>query len=977
MVMENYLNTQESVFLVISEPGHFFANFVVDFLQEKAIQVEKITLDQDFFLKNEELAKSKKNIYKIIFIYGFQRPSQEVAEKVFGFIHTLNQEQSIKIPLILISALSTSLEILDDLDFGYQDFLIKQESFLRLFSDQFPNSMLFLAQDILVDNKKITYPLFLFFSAIKKTYVFDVQNNFYFQDEKSFFNLIKEYLIKPHQAGKFLIKGVRLPSSKLTQKIIYLYEQYFQEKLQTVKLLTNEKKQVFVQEFRVVSNSKTQIDKLIDQKIRGLIDGDSDLPFPSENELEKALQANRAQRALENKKQKAQKGSKKITIYTDAKSKDQAHKEPNKEFVARDFNSEFVSKIEKLFSIQRHQEKKTRQEKNIAEGTVILQKTKKRKFLFWLGIFVFSMSLILLSLFTLFSFNQKTLRNQLYEIIEGKIEEVKNIDKSINYRLFSFQLTQYEKLFSKENLSEALDLQKLSSIISNLYQGREEMNEIIFDLYKKTIESGVELSPLYDQSLLRLDQQILYQKDFNAYLMDLNLDLYQEKERRIWETNLEKIRIDLKNSSQLKRFLPAFKDFIFQSGRINILVLMQDSGELRATGGFLTEAAILGFNNANLIDRQIFSINDLDSRIYGQKKASPEIKDLLKEENAFLHDANWQADFDESSREIQWFVEQATGSKIDLVIVLNSKIVRELLIVLGDLKINDDLVINADNFLSKLEESTITDSKSSIQNNFTWQFSNSLFDKFMKLSGQELYVFNNFLLTQLNQKEILLHSDHQVLQQAIESNSWDGKRSELTCPAEFKQGNCLVDSLFQVESNVGINKVNYYISEKIEHSLGISEKFIRHKRKIIFENTATSDLWPLGTYRNYLRFYLHPQANLEKIELNGLVADLDKVKIIDTNRGRELSMLVEVPKESKVELSITYLVPNQMVTPFSYVFLDQKQAGVFNKTSSYQIVFEEKFKPQLIAPQAKYQNKVIHFENKNLDHFLFAVSFDQ
>ena len=974
--MENYLNKHESVFLVVSEPGHSFADFVVDFLKSNSLQVEKIILDKDFFLNYEKLAKGKKNVYKVILIYGFQGTSQQIIEKIFSFLSILNREQGVKIPLILISTLSTSLDILDGLDFGYQDFLIKQTSFLRSFLQEFPTSAVFLTQDVLVDNKKITHPLLLFFSALKRNYIFDAQNTFYFQDEKSFFNLIKEYLIKPHQVSKFLIRGSKTSSAKLVQKIVYLYEQYFQKKLQIVKLLSNEKKHSFIREFSVVSNSKSQVDEIIDQKIRALIDSDGDLPFLSEKELEEALQISRMQRALQIKKQKAQNRPKKTIVYTDTKTSEKAHKELNKESVVKDFSSEFVSKIEGLFSTQRHQEKKTRQEKNITQGTTILQKSKKRKFLFWLGTVVFGLSFIALSLFSIFNFSQKTIKNQLNMVLSGQLE-VKNIDESINYRLFSFQLSQYEKLFSTESLSEAIDLQQLSEIILNLYQSREKFDQAAFDLYKKTIESGVELNDFYEQFLLELDQQIIHQKAFNTYLMDLNLDLYQGQERKMRQDNLEKTKTDLKNNLQLKRFLPVLKDFLLQSGRVNVLILMQDSGELRATGGFLTEAVMFGFNNASLIDQQIFSVNDLDSRVYGQKAASPEIKDLLAEESAFLHDANWQADFAKSGQEMQWFVEQATGSKIDLVLVLNSKTIQKFLTVLGELKINDDLIVDADNLLVKLEETAVADSKNSSKDGFTWLFTNALVNKFMKFSNQDLHSVNEVLIEEMNQKEILLYSSHQALQQAIEGNSWSGKRSELTCPAEFKQDNCLVDSIFQVESNVGINKINSYITQKVEHSLGISEKFIRHKRKIIFENTAPSGLWPLGTYRNYLRFYLHPQANLEKIELNGRAADLDQVKIIDTEQGRELSMLVEIPNQSKIELAVTYLVPNQMSTPFSYVFLDQKQAGVFNKTTDYQIVFEEKFKPQLIAPQARYQDKVIRFENNNLDHFLFAVSFDQ
>jgi hypothetical protein len=180
-----------------------------------------------------------------------------------------------------------------------------------------------------------------------------------------------------------------------------------------------------------------------------------------------------------------------------------------------------------------------------------------------------------------------------------------------------------------------------------------------------------------------------------------------------------------------------------------------------------------------------------------------------------------------------------------------------------------------------------------------------------------------------------------------------------------------------VENNVGVNKINPYIKETVEHNLGISKDFIRHKRKITFENLGKTDTWPLGSYHNYLRFYLTAQASLEKIELNGQKIEDQRIKIVDMDNGKEIAVLIEVPKQAKVELTITYLIPNQLESPFSYVFLDQKQAGIFSKSTTYNIVFDEQFKPQLIAPQAVYQDKIIHFENDNSDHFLFAVSFDK
>ena len=379
--MENYSTTDDATFLVISEPDHPFSNFICDFLKNNSLNVELVNLDQDFFLNYEELSKRKKNIYKIIFIYGFQSISQGVVDKVFDFLNLQNKNQGIKIPLILISTLSTSLEILDDFNFGYREFLAKKMIFLSSFLEKFSESMVFLGQDVLVDNKKIDYPLLLFFSAIKQGYVFNPQTNFYFQDEQSFFNLIKEYLIKPHQPNKFIIKGRKIFSDKLSQEIVYLYEQYFQKKLLPIKLFTNEKKQFLFQEFGLVSNSKCQIKNLIDQKIRGLIEQDSDVPSLSEEELRKALEASRLQKALQLKKIKLQNKPKKAIVYPNAELSNQAQKKPIEEPVAKNFSSELANKIEQLFSFQRHKDKKIRQEENIDQGTTVITKSKKRKIL--------------------------------------------------------------------------------------------------------------------------------------------------------------------------------------------------------------------------------------------------------------------------------------------------------------------------------------------------------------------------------------------------------------------------------------------------------------------------------------------------------------------------------------------------------------------------------------------------------------------
>lgn len=950
--MFQQVEEEKPVFLIVAERELKLVRLISDFLLENSFAVEVLWLDQNFFTSQEQIFSQKKRIYKTIFLYGFNSPNPETYQQVFAFLNKLSELQNEKIPNILISSLSTSLEIIDNSNQKYAKHLQVQQDFIVAFSKSFVNSQIFLAQDLFLEGKNLSYPLLLFFALFRQGLLLDLQTNFYFQDEKSFLFLIQKSLIKPHISSKHIIKGKNISSKKMAEKIAYLYEQYFQKKLRIVPIITSEKKNSFFQEFSVVKNNKVEIEELLDQRLREINDFNREIEEISLSELEfkKALQVRKNLQedlAKQELKKTSNRSLKDLRFREMLKQGDSAQKRPVEPVRGQVFGEDFLSKIDQLFSTQRNQEKNLRQEQNVVKGKEILVKSKKRKILFYLGMFGFSLGLLLIVLYSSFELGQKKLQAQLYNLIKNNERSIEKIDKSMLYRLFSFQLLQYEKILLEENLTHARDIKNLNETLVSLFRQEDDFNLANYDLYKKSLEGGVELVYFYDEFLISLDEKIEAQKSFNSYLSSLNLDLFQGEENEVWQQALDQNREDLKNSLQLKRFFTSLKQVVFQEGRVNVLVLFQDSEELRATGGFLNKVLILSFEKGVLLDKQVFNADELDSRTYGDKAVDPEISEYLKEKNLFFRDSNWWADFPKSNQEAKWFVEQATGSKIDLSLMLNSKMLDQLFIELG-----------------------LSDQES--------QQKNDLFiEKIFNLKAGELSNLGSFLMSGLNQREIFLQSDDQELAQNIEANSWSGKKMEPVCPAEFKQENCLVDALYQVENNVGINKINSHIEQTIEHNLGISAEFIRHKRKITFKNLAKTDSWPLGTYRNYLKFHLNKQATLEKIEINGQKVSDELIKITESESEKDISLLVEVAKQSQSELIITYLVPNQNSAPFSYVFLDQKQAGIFSKTTTYNIVFDEQFKPQLIAPQAVYQNRVVRFVNNNQDHFLFAIKFSE
>jgi len=124
-----------------------------------------------------------------------------------------------------------------------------------------------------------------------------------------------------------------------------------------------------------------------------------------------------------------------------------------------------------------------------------------------------------------------------------------------------------------------------------------------------------------------------------------------------------------------------------------------------------------------------------------------------------------------------------------------------------------------------------------------------------------------------------------------------------------------------------------------------------------------------------LKFYLPLAARIEKLSLGTEVLDSGQYQLESRAQHQLLTLRLRVKANSEQSLELIYLIPHDLQEPFSYVFLDQKQAGIFNKETTYRVLFAESFQPELIAPAAIYENKVIEFENKNDNNFLFAVAF--
>ena len=550
--------------------------------------------------------------------------------------------------------------------------------------------------------------------------------------------------------------------------------------------------------------------------------------------------------------------------------------------------------------------------------------------------FSFILAFFVILLYSSFTFSKNQVSKLIYSIIEADNSEKITLENKFFVKFLEQQYQFYDGKIDENLLLEAKDALVLKDVLIDLSIKNSDFKNGVFSFYQSLIDkdenSGEEV--LEDQFKEKTEKEIALLSQLNSF----NLNLFSEEKQIVWNDFSEKINEEIDNSLLKQRFLLAFTEFIRTEEKKKILILTQDNSILRSTGGVLDKAIFLTFDNSVLLDQQIMPVEEISQEVYGEKEAYPNQSALLGEKNLTLKNSNWLVDFEKSSEDITWFVEQARGETIDLTLILNSKT------------------------LNKLVTRGIFENQAD-------------FDKIFDLSSTELAEFLSILFEDLSSKEIYIQTSDRKLQEALLANVWTGKKLDSVCPTEFQQENCFLDYIYQVENTVSKADTAKNISQEIENNLGVRQEFIRQKRNIIFKNdTKKSSL--RGKYEDYLQFYLPKEARIEKVLLNGNQVAANFYDESEDEQHKIFSILLEIPSESEYSFEITYLIKNQMISPFSYVFLEQKQAGIESKKTNYNIVFDDIFKPQLIAPKANYHNQIISFSRENNDNFLFAVSFD-
>lgn len=353
-------------------------------------------------------------------------------------------------------------------------------------------------------------------------------------------------------------------------------------------------------------------------------------------------------------------------------------------------------------------------------------------------------------------------------------------------------------------------------------------------------------------------------------------------------------------------------------GQHRFVILLQNSDELRATGGFMGSYASVQLDDGVVTQLHIQDIYQPDGQFTGFVEPPAGAKEFLSGGKGFrLPDANWNPDFPASAQEIMQFFAFGKENQVEGVVAINVNVVEELLNITGPIYLPDYAqTVTSDNLSSLARADRNQFFPGSQQKR---QFLQALFTQ-LKLRLAEVVktqpeAFAQLLISQSQQKQLQAFALAAELQSLIGNLGLTGQIKTFSSPRYF----------YLVESNVGINKANRLVTRQVTLQLNPTESIVQ--LNFINQNPITSLKNEFGDYINYQRILVPPSYRVHQLTSNGKVLDhWDESLIITTGNEqlKQIGFLVTVPAKASASAELHFAHPTLPYTSLTI----QKQSGL-------------------------------------------------
>lgn len=377
----------------------------------------------------------------------------------------------------------------------------------------------------------------------------------------------------------------------------------------------------------------------------------------------------------------------------------------------------------------------------------------------------------------------------------------------------------------------------------------------------------------------------------------------------------------------------------------NYLVIFQNDGELRPSGGFWTAYTTIKVSNGKVTPGGASNIYDLDDKLQSTTPAPRLIKSYhINVPYLNLRDSNLSPDFPTDAKIFLEGYQKAMGKKesFDGIVALDTQVLVELVKVLGKLdtrvgtfttepdkrcdgcpKIIYDLEWISGRPRNYIEKD---------RKGFMGPVMQALLANAMGSEKSKIPLLGQAFFNSLFQKHILIYFPDPEIQKAAETANIAGN---ITATADN------IDYFHLNDANFSSAKSNIFIRQKIKHEISVVNGKVEHKVTVTYTNPSKASNCNLEKgdlclnapkYRNLFRIYVPLNSTLIKMtgsEIEPLTYDELGKKVFEGFYGNKYPLYAE----TSTKTSIQYQSP---VAPSeNYSLMLQKQPGT--KPIEYEI----------------------------------------
>ncbi len=369
----------------------------------------------------------------------------------------------------------------------------------------------------------------------------------------------------------------------------------------------------------------------------------------------------------------------------------------------------------------------------------------------------------------------------------------------------------------------------------------------------------------------------------------------------------------------------------------NYLVIFQNDGELRPSGGFWTAYATIKIDKGKVIPGTASNIYDLDDKL-ASTTPSPRIIKAYHINVPYLNlrDSNLSPDFPTDAQIFLDDYYKAMGKKdqFDAVIAIDTNILVDMVNVLGKLDTRVGTFTTAPDkrcngcpqiiyemeWISGRPRNYIEKNRK----DFLAPLMQALLANAMGSEKSKIPLLGQAFFNNVFEKHILFYFPDTQMQQAAE---------QINIAGQITPTDKSVDYFHLNDANFASAKSNIFIRQKIKHEITVNNGQVEHKVSVTYTNPAPGSNCNLEkgdlclnapTYRNMFRFYVSPGSKMIKMtgsEVEPVLYDELGKSVFEGFYGNKYPLYAQ----SSSKTSIDYI--SSVAASKNYTLLLQKQPG--------------------------------------------------